>query len=232
MKVAPRYWAVVPAAGVGSRMEASIPKQYLNLAGKTVLERTLERLLFEPRISKIIVAISPQDEHWRAIDNRFSDRIATTIGGKERADSVLAGLEALADQASDDDWILVHDAARPCVTSEEIDQLIGQVNSHPVGGILAQPLHDTLKKVDGTEIQGTIDRKQVWRALTPQMFRFGVLKKALEQGGADKTAITDESSAIEALGLHPLVVEGKQSNLKITRPADLALAEFYLESSE
>lgn len=226
----PRLWAVVPAAGVGSRMAASCPKQYLQLAGKTVIEQTLSTLLSVERLETIVVAISMDDGYWDSVEKKLPSRIQRADGGKERADSVLSGLKYLSEQADDNDWVLVHDAARPCVSRDEISRLIDQLKDEQVGGILALPLHDTLKKADGDLIEKTIDRQKVWRALTPQMFRFGILKEALAKALETGAAITDESSAIELSGYRPKLVEGEPENIKITQPADLALAAFYLEN--
>jgi 2-C-methyl-D-erythritol 4-phosphate cytidylyltransferase len=227
----PRFWAVVPAAGVGSRMAASCPKQYLQLADKTVIEQTLSTLLSEERLETIAVAISADDSYWESFEKRLPSRVQTVEGGKERADSVLSGLKFLAEQADDNDWVLVHDAARPCVSQDEICRLIDQLQDDSVGGILALPLHDTLKQADNGLIEKTIDRQKIWRALTPQLFRFGLLKKALETALETGAAVTDEASAIELLGYHPKLVVGEPRNIKITRPADLYLAAFYLENT-
>ncbi|RLA21586.1 MAG: 2-C-methyl-D-erythritol 4-phosphate cytidylyltransferase [Gammaproteobacteria bacterium] len=228
-RTAPRYWAIVPAAGIGSRMGAVLPKQYLQLAEKTVIEQTLLRLLSEKRLETIVVAISQNDTCWESVKQNFSARVQTTVGGRERFESVLSGLRYLAGQADNNDWVLVHDAARPCVTKKEIGRLIERLKADPVGGILALPVHDTLKKVQQGVVESTLDRQTIWRALTPQMFRFGLLKKALEQAVEAGIAVTDEASAIESLGYKPKLVEGEPENIKITRPADLALAAFYLE---
>ncbi|KJV05772.1 2-C-methyl-D-erythritol 4-phosphate cytidylyltransferase [Methylocucumis oryzae] len=222
------YWAVVPAAGVGKRMQADRPKQYLLLAGKPVLEQTLIRLLSANIFSQIAVAITPGDPYWPELAIVNDTRIITAPGGTERADSVLSGLNALADKASDQDWVFVHDAARPCLTAMDIYLLRDELANEPVGGILALPSHDTLKQVDARSIMQTIDRNTIWRALTPQMFRYGLLKQALTET-AGNPAITDEASALELLGYTPKIVAGRPDNIKITRPEDLALAAFFLE---
>jgi 2-C-methyl-D-erythritol 4-phosphate cytidylyltransferase len=223
-----KFWAVVPAAGVGKRMNADRPKQYLLLAGKTVLEQTLLRLLQADVFSAISVAISVEDPYWPELEVASHEKIITAPGGKERADSVLSGLKSIRAMASDDDWVLVHDAARPCLTASDIHHLINSLVDDEVGGILALSSHDTLKNVQGTSILGTLDRSHIWRALTPQMFRYGMLKNALEAAEGNP-AVTDEASALEMLGLQPKIVEGRPDNIKITRPEDLALAKFYLE---
>ena len=221
-------WAVVPAAGVGKRMQADRPKQYLPLVGKTVIEHTLSRLVQSGAFQGVAVAISIEDPYWPELDISQHPQVITAPGGKERADSVLSALKALQGQADEQDWVLVHDAARPCLTGDDIFQLIESLKDDAVGGILALSSHDTLKQVDGHSITATIDRKQIWRALTPQMFRYGMLRDAL-QAGEGNPAITDEASALELLGLQPKIVEGRPDNIKITRPEDLALAAFYME---
>ena len=223
------FWAVVPAAGVGKRMNADRPKQYLELAGKTVIEHTLLRLLSAQVFTAVAVAISEEDPYWPDLDVSAHKKIITAAGGKERADSVLSALKAIRTVASDDDWVLVHDAARPCITTIDIHHLIDSLKTDEIGGILALSSHDTLKSVQGDNIiVGTLDRSHIWRALTPQMFRYGLLKNSLEvaEGNA---AITDEASALELQGMQPKIVEGRPDNIKITRPEDLALAQFYME---
>jgi 2-C-methyl-D-erythritol 4-phosphate cytidylyltransferase len=223
-----KFWAVVPAAGVGKRMNADRPKQYLELAGITVIEHTLSRLLQANVFSAIAVAISAEDPYWPKLEITKNDLIITAPGGRERADSVLSGLKSIREQASDHDWVLVHDAARPCLTSEDIHKLVETLENDDVGGILALSSHDTLKNVDGNQILNTLDRRHIWRALTPQMFRYGMLKSALEKTEGDPR-VTDEASALELMGLTPKIVEGRPDNIKITRPEDLALAQFYME---
>jgi 2-C-methyl-D-erythritol 4-phosphate cytidylyltransferase len=222
------FWAVVPAAGVGKRMNADRPKQYLELAGKTVIEHTLSRLLQANVFSSVAVAISEEDPYWPELDIARHDLVITAPGGKERADSVLSGLKTIRDKANDDDWVLVHDAARPCLTTADIHHLIDTLVNDDVGGILALSSHDTLKNVEDKNIIGTLDRRTIWRALTPQMFRYGMLKSALEKTEGDHR-VTDEASALELMGFTPKIVEGRPDNIKITRPEDLALAQFYME---
>ncbi len=226
-----KFWAVVPAAGVGKRMQADRPKQYLPLANKTVLEQTLMRLLDADVFSAVAVAVSKEDPYWPELELSSHDKVITAAGGKERADSVLSALKSLRDRASDSDWVLVHDAARPCLTSSDIHLLIETLKDDDVGGILALSSHDTLKNVEGLNITETIDRSVIWRALTPQMFRYGMLKQALEQAEGNP-AVTDEASALEMQGLQPKIVEGRPDNIKITRPEDLALAQFYMEHQQ
>lgn len=221
-------WAIVPAAGVGKRMQADRPKQYLPLAGKTVLEHTLQRLLDSNAFIGVSVAVSEEDPYWPELAISQHPQVITAPGGKERADSVLSALKVLQGKADENDWVLVHDAARPCLTAGDITLLINSLHDDPVGGILALASHDTLKQVCGNSIIGSIDRKQIWRALTPQMFRYGMLRDALLQAEGNPL-ITDEASALELQGLQPKIVEGRPDNIKITRPEDLALAQFYME---
>mgnify|MGYP003394463346 CR=1 FL=1 len=225
------FWAVVPAAGVGKRMNADRPKQYLELTGKTVIEHTLSRLVQDDGSTANAVAISSADAYWPELDKEKNQLIVTAPGGKERADSVLSGLKSINDKANDDDWVLVHDAARPCLTKDDIRLLIDTLVNDEVGGILALSSHDTLKNVEGGGILGTLDRRQIWRALTPQMFRYGLLKTALEAAEGNP-GITDEASALELMGFKPKIVEGRPDNIKITRPEDLALAQFYLDQQK
>lgn len=224
----PTFWAIVPAAGVGKRMNADRPKQYLPLAGQTVIEHTLTRLLNAQVFERIVVAISDEDPYWFELAFAHHEKILRASGGKERADSVLSALNAIEKQASATDWVLVHDAARPCLTVSDIHLLIDTLKTDSVGGILALPCADTLKQVHNQRISQTIDRSQIWRALTPQMFPYQLLREALRRN-AGNGAITDEASALELQGLTPKIVEGRADNLKITRPEDLALAQFYLE---
>ncbi|MBF6648271.1 2-C-methyl-D-erythritol 4-phosphate cytidylyltransferase [Methylobacter sp. BlB1] len=223
-----KFWGIVPAAGVGKRMQADRPKQYLELAGKTVIEQTLSRLLQADVFEAIAVAISSDDPYWPQLPIAQHEKILTAAGGKERADSVLSALKSISGKASDSDWVLVHDAARPCITASDIHHLIACLIHDDVGGILALSSHDTLKNVQDGRIAGTLNRNHIWRALTPQMFRYGTLKTALEEAEGNP-AITDEASALELKGLQPKIVEGRPDNIKITRPEDLPLAQFYLE---
>lgn len=224
------YWAVVPAAGVGKRMGSTVPKQYLEVRGKTVLEHTLERILSVPKIAAIAVALGEEDGYWSDLPISRDPRILRAAGGRERSDSVYSALKSLEDLAAPDDWVLVHDAARLCLTAADVLKLIETLQHDPVGGILAVPVSDTLKTVEQGLIIGTPDRSSTWRALTPQMFRYGLLKTALEEAAERGNAVTDEASAIELKGYQPRIVEGRPDNIKITRPEDLPLAAFYLEN--
>jgi 2-C-methyl-D-erythritol 4-phosphate cytidylyltransferase len=223
-----KFWGIVPAAGVGKRMNTNCPKQYLSLSEtQTIIEHTLTRLCDAQIFEKIIVAISDDDGYWNDLPISKHEKIIRAKGGKERADSVLNALIEIENQAAENDWVLVHDAARPCITLEDIEKLIFELKDDEIGGILALSSHDTLKDVDGVQILSTHDRNRIWRALTPQMFRYGALKNALEINQGND-AITDEASALEIQGFSPKIVEGRSDNIKITRFEDLALAQFYL----
>lgn len=226
-----KYWAIVPAAGVGSRMGAPLPKQYLQLDGQTVIEHTLERLCAHPRIEAVVVPLSDSDQWWAEIDlGRFAKPVIAAPGGAERCHSVLNGLACLAGRAGDDDWVLVHDAARPCLRLEDLELLIDTLSDHPSGGLLGLPVADTMKRTDATgEVVETVSRDQLWRALTPQMFRCRALREALTQALADGYLVTDDASAMEHAGYRPRMVEGHGDNIKITRPQDLLLAQTYLQ---
>ena len=226
-------WAVVPAAGIGSRMEADRPKQYLDLDGKTVLEHTLQRLISHPRIKGIIVAIAQNDPWWPQISVAGNDPIHVVVGGVERADSVFHALTELAKFADDDPWVLVHDAARPCLRHQDIDQMLDKLSNHPVGGILGIPVNDTVKRTNYEhEITETVERNGLWRASTPQMFHVHALKQALETAKEQQLKVTDEASAMELAGFQPLMVEGHSDNIKITVPQDLALASLFLQQQK
>lgn len=224
-----RYWAVVPAAGSGSRMQSKTPKQYLQLAGRAVLSHTLGRLLECDYIEGVVVAVSPGDEYWSSIEESDDPRVISVTGGQSRADSVLAALNKLKTIAHKDDYVLVHDAARPCLRADDLEKLIHAVTqSDVIGCILAVPVHDTMKRSNiSGKIESTVSRERLWHAQTPQCFPLSTLQSAIEQGLQSGVDITDEASAFEAQGLQPLLVEGRSDNIKITRPADLALAELY-----
>ncbi len=220
-------WCVVPAAGKGLRVGGDVPKQYLPLNDRTVIQCTLDRLSQLPT-EAIIVPVAENDVRAGVLDYRDATLIRFVNGGAERADSVLAGLEAIAHQAADDDWVLVHDVARPCVRINDIEQLLSTIATHPVGGLLANRVRDTMKRGNGDEVAETISRDHLWHALTPQVFRYGLLRDALLSARAEGTVVTDESQAIELQGEKPLLVEGARDNLKITYPEDLQLAEAFL----
>ena len=229
-----RYWAVIPAAGAGSRMGAGSPKQYLSLRGKTVLEHSLARVAQHPRIAATVVVIAAEDEDGPRLARGYGEQsLLFAQGGAERCHSVLNGLRALAGRAAPRDWVLVHDAARPCVRREDIDRLLEQLQDHPVGGLLGIPVADTMKRTDerGNVIE-TVPREGLWRAATPQMFRYEMLLQALQAALGRGVAVTDEAAAVEMAGFTPRMVEGHADNIKITRPQDLALAELYLQQQE
>ena len=223
--------AVVPAAGVGSRMKADRPKQYLKINGKTILEHTVEKLLAHQQVSQIVVAISDDDPYYPELPLTQNPQVIRVVGGSERADSVLSALDYIEKQQLGG-WVMVHDAARPCVQLSDIDKLISTAMSHDVGAILAAPVRDTMKRGSQGQIDHTVERADLWHALTPQMFRaeplWNVLSEALQQG----VSITDEASAFEWKGFSPALVAGRSDNFKITQPEDLALAEFYLSQNK
>ncbi|MBL1261513.1 MAG: 2-C-methyl-D-erythritol 4-phosphate cytidylyltransferase [Thiotrichaceae bacterium] len=225
----PRYWGVIPASGVGKRMGSELPKQYLTLHDKTLLQHTIERMVDHSRIAGVVVAVARHDHRWQALEEHFGDEVTWVTGGAERYHSVLNALQALNDIAAKDDWALVHDAARPCLRAEDIDRLIDQASSG-IGGILAAPVNDTMKRAnaDGA-ITETVNRDGLWRALTPQMFRIRLLIEAIEHAMTQNLPITDEASAVESLGYRPTVVAGHSDNIKITLPQDLELAQLYLQ---
>lgn len=216
--------AIVPAAGIGSRMGADCPKQYLTLAGKTILEHTLGCLLSHPGIARVIVALAPHDEWFEQLAVAADPRVLRVEGGSERAYSVLNALHV-----AEGKWVLVHDAARPCLTQGDLDALIASAMACD-GAILGSRVRDTMKRTDGAgNIVATVEREQLWHALTPQMFPTGTLKRALEEGLALGALITDEASAMERAGFTVKMVEGRADNIKVTRPEDLSLAELFLQ---
>lgn len=222
-----KYWLVMPAAGVGRRFGTERPKQYAALRGRTVIEWALAPFLADGRCAAAVVALAEEDPYWGAI---APGNILTTLGGQERSHSVRNGLAALADRAAGEDWVLVHDAARPCLARRDLDRLLSELAAHPIGGLLATPAADTLKRADARgDIEQTIDRAGLWRALTPQMFRYGRLCEALDRAHAAGRVPTDEAQAIEWLGDAPRLIEGASANLKITSSADLAIAAALLE---
>jgi 2-C-methyl-D-erythritol 4-phosphate cytidylyltransferase len=223
----PRYYAIVPAAGSGSRFGSGRPKQYLNLLGHPLIHHTLAALVACPDIDRVWVVLSPEDSEWERYNwSELGPKLETLrCGGATRADSVSNGLKAAAMVAADDDWILVHDAARPCLSKEMLAALFDELADDPVGGILAVPVADTLKRADGEQrVAATEPRDGLWQAQTPQMFRYGLLHEALEKC----REVTDEAGAIEALGLKPRLVRADATNLKVTYPADLVLAAMIL----
>ena len=231
MNKAQQFIAIVPAAGVGKRMKAHCPKQYLRINNETILYHTVIRLLNHPLITQVIIALSEDDQYFAESGLADHKNVIRVKGGAERVDSVLSGLKSI--DASKNPWVLVHDAARPCVSLEDIDKLIGQCRDNNSGGILAMPVRDTMKRglsADGdiSTIDTTVERDQLWHALTPQLYKTCELTIAIEQALAKGLNITDEASAIEYANLPSLLVLGSSENIKITHPDDLALAEFYL----
>lgn len=221
-------WCVVPAAGRGARVGGDIPKQYLPLAGEPLILHTLGRLSAHPSIAGLMIVLGAGDEHWPALDQLNGRPVLTTIGGTERCDSVLAGLRALPAEVADDHFVLVHDAARPCVRREDISRLI-ELAVPAGGGLLGAPLRDTLKRANADgRCQVTEPRDQRWRAFTPQMFRRAELSAALLAASAAGVTVSDEAMAMELAGFAPLLVEGAEDNIKVTTATDFALAEFLL----
>jgi len=220
---------IVPAAGIGSRVGGGRPKQYLEIASHTLLDLTIGRLREALVDTPFHIALHPDDCWFRHTASAGIAHNHTYTGGDDRAESVRLGLALLADVAAPDDWVLVHDVARPCITSDDIHRLLSGLASHPVGGLLASPVADTLKQVDDQhQVTATADREGLWRAYTPQLFRFGLLHQALTEAKAAGAVITDEASAIERLGLRPQIVPGRSDNIKVTVPEDLVLAEWLL----
>ena len=228
-----RYWAVIPAAGVGTRMQSKVPKQYISILNKTILEHTLERFCSHPEIEGVVVAISGSDNFWTTLNIKTHPKIMVVEGGAERCHSVLNGLHALTEQANSSDWVLVHDAARPCLRKEDIDRLIDTLAGHEIGGLLGLPARDTMKRADTScTIQETVEREGLWHALTPQMFHLGLLINSLENILSKGQLVTDEAQAVELDGFRPVLVEGHPDNIKVTRNNDLALAELFLSQQE
>lgn len=231
-----RYVALIPAAGSGSRFGGDMPKQYRLLLGVPLIRHTLAALLGDRRIDMIVVVLAPDDEYWTdaCLPDEGTDRIRIVRdGGTTRADSVMNGINWLRHNlhVKDKDWVLVHDAARPCLLSSQVSNLVSSLSDEPVGGLLAIPLADTLKRADEEGlVVATIDRKQLWQAQTPQMFRVGHLHAALSD--PDLSGITDEASAIERFGHHPRLIPGSLTNLKVTYTEDLDLAEMILAAQQ
>ena len=226
------FWVVIPAAGSARRMGAgTIPKQYLPLAGHTVLEWAVAPFLARPDCNGVIVVLAAVDDHWRRLSISSNPLVRVAIGGSERADSVRAGLEALAQTLKPSDWVLVHDAARPCLHGDDLARLLECLHDDEVGGLLAAPIVDTLKRADEAgRVAQTVDRTGLWRALTPQMFRFEVLWRALNLARERGLNSTDEAQAVEALGFQPRLVDGSTDNIKVTIAEDFARAERILAS--
>jgi len=219
----PAFWAVIPAAGVGARMAADRPKQYLLLGGLTILEHSLNCFLDHPQLKGLVISLAVDDPYWPTLACAADPRIQRAAGGLERADSVLNALLHLHGHgAHDDDWVLVHDAARPNLSRGDLDKLLSELADDPVGGLLAVPARDTLKRADSNgRVAETVDRSFIWLAYTPQMFRLGALHRALADSLVSDVSITDEASAMEWSGHSPRLIEGRSDNIKVTRPEDL-----------
>ena len=225
-----RIWAVIPAAGIGARMNSDIPKQYLKIEDKTILEYSVNRFLEHSKIYKVVVALSPKDTYWEELPFADNPRVLTTTGGKDRVDSVKAALTFIREsEAAEADWVMVHDAARPCLSSRHIDNLITSKETSPDGAILAVGAIDTIKQANKRQtVEKTIDRETVWLAQTPQFFPLRTLSNAIDNALNEGQTITDEASAMEFAGYHPSLVIGSRKNLKITEQEDLLLASIWL----
>jgi len=233
-----KVWVVIPAAGIGKRMQSDVPKQYLKINNKTVLEHTLNCFLFHPDVAGIIVVLNSDDYYWKNIklSSNHDKPIYTVEGGKERSDSVVQGLDYLlmVEQLAEDSWVMVHDAARPCLIEKDINSLLSIRTKESAGGILASPVRDTMKRAVTNKniISKTESREDLWHALTPQLFRIGELKDAITTCQEKDISITDESSALEATGKQVELVEGSMNNIKITQQSDFEMATLLLTSSQ
>ena len=235
----PKFWVIIPAAGIGSRMQTAKPKQYLQLENKTILEHTLSCFLEYPHFDEVYVGLSPEDIYFEEYGLKRLEGVKTFQGGKERADTVLNGLEFISDKAEDHDWVWVHDAARPCLSRQEISLLIDELKHAESGLVLGVPVSDTLKRVSArkdlsvlSSITETVDRAGLWRAMTPQVFRYAELRDALKYCIDKGLVVTDEASAIEKIGRSAFMVHGFEQNIKVTLPADLVKVEEYLVNNK
>jgi len=233
-----RYWLVMPAAGSGSRFGTEMPKQYAPLAGRTVIEWALAPFLADPRCQHVVVALADEDARWQQLGLAASAgaRVSRVSGGAQRSQSVRRALAALERRVRAEDWVLVHDAARPCLSAQDLERLLHELAADPVGGLLATPASDTLKRAtagtgSGAAVTDTVERAELWRALTPQMFRYGRLCEALDRAHTAERVPTDEAQAIEWLGEHPKLIEGAAANLKVTSASDLAIAAALLKET-
>ncbi len=225
----PNYYALIPAAGFGSRMGGETPKQYLSVLGRPLIHYAVAALCRHAMISRVYVVLAPEDRLWKSCDwTAFAGKLKPLYcGGAERFESVRNGLDAIRDEVGSDDWVLVHDAARPGLNGELLDRLIGEVGDDPFGGLLAMPVADTLKRADaGNRVLRTEPRDKLWQAQTPQMFRYGLLQRALSL--LDGAVVTDEAQAVELLGFQARLVAGDVTNFKVTYPQDIKLAELIL----
>jgi 2-C-methyl-D-erythritol 4-phosphate cytidylyltransferase len=226
-------WAIVPAAGIGQRMGTTLPKQYVSVENKPILAHTLDVICQIPNIRQVIIPLHPHDHYWQQLMHVPYDNYMTVTGGVLRDESVLNALHAIKNKANPQDWVLVHDAVRPCITVQGIHELLTHIADHPVGGLWGVPVRDTLKQVDASgNVIKTIAREALWHAQTPQIFRFELLYLALLQAKRDNINITDEASAIEHLGYHPQMVQGSYTNIKITWPEDLISAAHWFRQHE
>lgn len=230
-----KFWLIIPAAGIGSRMQMDKPKQYLQIENKTILEHTVACFLDHPAFEEVYVGLSEQDVYFEQCGLNLDSGITTYKGGRERADTVLKGLEFISDKATPEDWVWVHDAARPCLSRKEIDLLIDELKLTDTGLVLGVPVSDTLKRVceskvlvGRTEIRATVDRAGLWRAMTPQIFKYSALRQALEFCRDNNKVITDEASALENIGKRASMVQGSEQNIKVTLPADIAKAQEFI----
>ena len=223
---------IIPASGNGSRMKTATPKQYLRLEnGLSILDQSLKTLLKMDDILGCVVAISQSDEHFQtSAYQKHGKMLAITQGGQERFHSVLNALNTLSEFANEEDWVLVHDAVRPCIKASDVQSLINELKDGNDGGILATPVTDTLKLADNSEVQKTVDREGLFQVQTPQMFKFGVLVKALEHVVSNNTHITDEAEAVTQIGGKVKIVIGSKNNIKVTVAEDLQLANYYLHN--
>ena len=227
-----KIWCVVPAAGVGQRMAADIPKQYLPLQNATILDITLHRLQASKEIDEIVIAINPNDQRWQQQYAPLYPDIHTVTGGSSRADSVLNAIQWIKSQTTSNDWVLVHDAARPCITSSDISKLLELTSTDAIGGLLATAMTDTVKQASAGKVDATLQRDSLWRAFTPQLFKIDLLEKALTAAKNNSIDVTDESSAIEQLGFQPVIVQGRADNIKITSAVDLQMANYIINQQQ
>ncbi len=224
-----RMWLVVPAAGSGVRMGEPTPKQYLSLAGSTVIRHALSAFTDHPLITGMVLVVAPQDQWWASNDPGFGKPLILIDGGEERSHSVLKGLNALARKMREDDWVVIHDAVRPCLRTSDFNKLVSEVIDDEVGGLLASPVVDTIKTAgSGSRVAETLKRSTMWRAMTPQIYRYGILKDALTAIIERGESVTDEAEAVERAGHLPRLIQGRADNIKITHPEDLQLAEAIL----
>jgi 2-C-methyl-D-erythritol 4-phosphate cytidylyltransferase len=228
-----RHWGLIPAAGVGRRFGATVPKQYLALAGRPVIDHAVAAFVEHPGVAGCVVVLGREDGWWADVSAYAGHPdVLRAPGGAERCHSVRNGLDALVQRAADDDWVLVHDAARPCLRRGDLDRLLEALHDEPVGALLAVPIADTVKRAVDGQVSETIPRSALWRAYTPQAFRLGLLRRALDHAESQDLVVTDDASAVELLGMRPALVECSADNIKITRPEDLPLAAFFLEQQQ